>query len=443
MIQLKWTSDYNRTSSRIADELLIAPDASNNIVECVPDDCLRDIFMGLDWLDWAALAYVCQRFRDVTWSMAPSTLKINGTLNIPLWKAEQYFRAFGSLLRSIEIDSDNESADMLTILISMYCENLTELATTVNTDEAKVTLGPFFNRLQNLRLNTIGTWNGVFQPDSQLQSLDVSLLKTGLPLIHLPNLKNLRLRDLSRTINLDRLDIGMFFDLNAQIETLDLVKVDKETIELIPPHLSNIRALNIDMENNKHHKGCEFARNAVCRHLQILSLKWLDCGVLSDLLRTLKQQGNQLKSLTLLNTNANYPMEMIHEMESIEYLHIDRINQKNLMDLVEYNKNLHAIHVQSFQMSIFGIRDMLKVKSRLNQCFFEIPMKFDPQMIMHGGNVFDDISNIREERCIDIKVKLTMISCSQPNIEVSILTCFSRVYFLGLAIIVRFISIQN
>ena len=122
-LKYRFSHDYDKVQP-MADELVTAPgqEAPDNILNILPDDCLRTIFEAstLNIMDLTEIANVCRRFNGI----ATTTFKTKYVAydfeefsDFPLWQQDRYFRTFGPLITSIDGAVDDISCEM----ISAFC----------------------------------------------------------------------------------------------------------------------------------------------------------------------------------------------------------------------------------------------------------------------------------------------------------------------------------
>lgn len=427
LLHIRWIGDVKCPTSTDAIETTNDPSLNVSSLLCLNDDCLYEVFVGLSWRDLYEISKVCTRFKEVvSWAVKHQrTIEFGANDWAALWKAEEYLRTFGSSIRRVKIHATNHYNDMLAILVSQYCNNICEMSIGLNDQATQLELSSLFKRLHKLHLNTSNSLAGVLHPDSQLRSLDISHAR-DIPPVHMSNLSDLCLHDWPSNVMM----LARFFHLNPQIEILKLYKVPVFGMRYILEHLRNVRRLNIDMDLGDHRlPNVEeyLSRAQLCR-LHSLQMNGFTSVMVDDVLEAIVRGGAPLKRITLLNAMTRYSALPISRIRSIEYLCANRMSDGDLFHIARNCRELKEIHVSSNVLTVYGIHDMLRQSTSLAKVAIEIPLNFNQRMVSNLS-MFADIADMRRKRCIDLKVRLTLVALHIDHEEVSV---FNWGFFLYL-----------
>lgn len=421
-IVIEWIQDEERPSTVNAmPEPTNEPSNRVSLLE-LNDDCLLELFIWFDWLELYEMSNVCKRVRAVVLRAAKFKQTINFAYDAwtMLWKVDEYLRTFGTSILRINMHTIDHRSDMLAILISQYCANISELSINLNDQATKLELSPLFKRLHKLKLITPSSTAGVLHTDSQLRSLDIAIAYDSLPPIHLTHLTELCVR---RIIWSDgsQTQLRQFFQLNKQIESLEFHRVPPNGMRDILPSLRNPRVLHIEMtfERHEYTDAVDYSILSEFRHLHSLRLNWFNAEVVDDVMQAIGRGGMQLKRLTLLNSSESYPIYLISRNNSIEQLHIDRIDDDDIRYIVTRCTALVELSVNSTKMTVYGVRDVLQQASKLTKASFQIALKFDKKM-MADLSVFTDIFELRKKLGGNLNVYFAIALFQNGSVEVSL-----------------------
>lgn len=260
----------------IPDLLLAAPsqDSPDNILNKLPDDCLRTIFEAstLNIMDLVDIANVCCRFNviatEIFKTKYKSTIDDGSLYKVPLWRREQLFRTFGASITSIS----EEMAEAECGMVAKYCSRIKELRCSVNCLQTFVELRTVFTRLDKLSI-TIEVeefcvdphLSGLLSSDMQLKRLEIinvlGRCEITLPNRNLPHLVELRLKG-----NLNVNMIELFGQANPQIQVLGLNRVAVYMdINVLIDSLPNITTLCVGAVDIARHSP-----NYICNHQHAL-----------------------------------------------------------------------------------------------------------------------------------------------------------------------------
>lgn len=331
----------------------------------------------------------------------------------PLWKWEEYFRKFGSRILTVDI-SRSECPDIFMVFVSKYCENIIELNGAIHDWRTVNELGPLIERLHKLRIDHAEGLDVLFHSNSNLETIDITADFGSLLPVHLPKLKDFRLRSInwerksSETIN--------FFKLNPQIEKLTLDTAPNFNIGNILEHSLNVHTLKIVAYSLVCYN---FRMFGMFRRLRTLTLKWMDRNVMEKILQPIIDNGIPLTHLTLSNY-ADYPIESIFNIESIEYLKFIGIIDADLGRIGENVTNLKGIKVHFGDITFEGIHNFLTKAEHLTSASFKLDWRNDFDEVIIDANVFEDIDQLRIDRNIAINIVLIIQKKDVEHISVSV-----------------------
>lgn len=403
-IALIWKSDDPQKDC-VSNANISMSEASDDIINTLNDDCLREIFGYLDRFDLCSTGHVCKRFREISTAVAESvhfnSIEHTDENANPLWKWEKYFRMFGTTIRAVDTCSAKLS-DIFMVFLSKYCDNIIALDGRIWDKRTMVDLAPLFKSLHKLRLHLLyddGSLHHVFQPNSNLESLDIYARGFKLSPVHLPKLKVLRLRSLIRQHN--QSTAIQFFKLNRQIEKLTLSSKPKINIADLLEHLLDLQELEIESMT----LFCKnFSIFGSFHRLHTLNLKGILNDAIEMILQPIIHNGIQVKRLTL--GNKRHPIEGICKMSSIEYLEIGGVNDAHLARIGANVPNWKEIDLYASNITAKGMLDLVKKSTNLAKASFE--MEWLKDFGQYTIDRFDAIASFCTNNNIDINLKLNI-----------------------------------
>lgn len=360
-LRCEWIRDYTEYFDPLPpaiDEMPPDSESPANILNTLNDDCLRIIFERdeLSQIDLCAVAMVCKRFRRVA-KAAFRTKYIRNTPTIyndidlkqSIWRIDECIRIFGNTIQSLNV-SDFQAEDLIIDMANRFCGHIKHLRTCVTK----------LNLLDSLwlRLEKLSITMQTFLPH----------YPTVLPSIKCPKLYEL---SMDSVCMIENETMHEFFELNPQITTLAFRRCYIDFgVESILRHLPNITTLSI-RSNPKF--DIDFDCIGQLKHLQTFRAT-AKGKMMQSILEVIKANELPLKCLIVrcIDEDAEF-MDFLCEMTMIKTLQIRSIDGDRLMQLVRCLHNMTKIVVQSMDIDLKDIRQMLEVAgNKLNDVHITI-----------------------------------------------------------------------
>lgn len=415
---LHWMYDDRSIESLCTLPALLPPahqQPPQNTLDVLNDDCLREIFLQLTEFDRCEVALVCQRFAVVVMSAIPKHFKITNLNCTPLWKVERYCRIFGAKIRMVDMSTYGKAAILL-VFLSKYCKNLIELSGTICCKNAMDELVALLPRLRRLNLLHKGSCDLVFQANAQIESIRVETVD-HLPSIHLPNLRDLEI-DVSVT---QPPSIPNFFALNQQIERLVLCNMLHQSISILLNSLPDLKVFQASGVRLSSEDAAAFGQMKRLQSLHLFAAGKM--GHISEMLRALVENDVRLKRLSLVTKLPLCHLDIgyIIRMKYLEYLKVHRLNDVELVRLLDNCRSLKEIKIKSSVITLRGIREALKLAKCMKKARFAIFVDRDhSQMIVNQSEEIDAIAELRTYQAIDVIIKLNVKADTNCKYEVSL-----------------------
>lgn len=336
----------------------ISESSSNNILDDLDADCLREIFQNIhNLVDFCTVANVCKRFNAIAMEMFPFKIKqktfalgeliVNG--DVTLFRLEHFLTMFGASVHTACLDFNDlhfentpNAANLALKMINNYCKNLRSIDIHIRNNENKINWMEIHSVLPMLKYLKINLYPDVTSVDSLtdffsacclLETLIIDcawnftlilpeitfpkLIKFKLPNYEYPNLEGfLKHNTQLEKINCFSFDHCRFIGLNM----LNLKKLTLQGGRTIEDDVVNSKFLNenvkMNLENLFTH-GSDIGY--VCQLKNIRSISgeiWAPFG--ADHLISLARSHKELRKLTLstLDPKIKYPIDMIKPMLS-------------------------------------------------------------------------------------------------------------------------------
>lgn len=365
----------------------------DNIVNCLCDDLLREIFRHIpNTIGLLDIAKVCTRFNSVAFEVFRARTK--GVLDIakelrcgtPLSLAEDYFQTFGTMITSIR-SNDCYDKSVVFALASENCPNVTKIEWTT-----------FRERCTYSTLH--------------------------LPPISLPNLIEI-------TTSFDELtdspSTKTFFQLNPQLEKLWMLNWRLSFgIDTILRYLPNLQLLALS-SSTQNHQWSNVACFGKLRSLDTLLFDSFCVEHMKRILGALRDGNVELKRLKVVRTQSYDDYDGLTDFlcgyKSIAYLQVNHINDRHLLCMA---RSMPLIGFQTFssRVTINGIRHALEQATHLKKATFYLGIPV-------GGVDMEDlktINTLHETRGIELTVQLNDIG---DRCEVNALSYQHRAFFLN------------
>lgn len=355
-----------------------------HILNCLNDDCLYAILKSTHLLDLCAVASVCTRFHDAASLVFRSRypkgrfdlrqLRYNG--HVTLDQMDDCLRIFGANIKSIEVTFELHE-DLILGMIAAHCNNLQELefnGSNIATATI-VAIRTLISQLQSLNLRCLDHRIGeLFTSNSQLRSLYVrdNFGVSTLPNVELPKLIELSLIGL----NLKQPSFKVFITRNRNIRKLEITdgSIDDNLLQCIPRYLNKLEhlVLNVDcqLDNSISHWDC-------LKSLRVLELngKYFPVAAIMRALVDGKIPLERLKLTYSGDDEADY-MDYLCRLTSITDLEFaadfTHLNDCQLIRISQTLDNLKQIRVNSKNVTINGVRQMLRYANKLRESFFRL-----------------------------------------------------------------------
>lgn len=260
---------------------------------------------------------------------------------------------------------------------------------------------------------------GVFHSYSQSESesIDIDAPSTSLPPVHLPHLVYVTVRAIDWS---DQSATEQFFNLNPQIEKLALYTVPEYGIERILLNLPNVRELSLTIQTGQFECNNFAIFGVFSKCLQSLEMTGLEYVIMAKILNALLANDIRLKHLTVLDAKDKYPIALILQMKSIEYLKINHIDDTILSQIAENCIDLSEIDAQSRKLTLTGILKMIENASSLDKAKFALrTISYKPIRITIDEKMLDTIAILCEQRRTTIK--LEFVKSYRTTIAVSVM----------------------
>lgn len=333
LIKLKF-----RKGKRIAAELLSAPDQDSpeHILNKLPDELLRTIFETLTLMDLVEIANVCSRFNAIArliFQTKYAQQLNNKTIlySYPIWRVENLFRTFGSLITSFAERLNNIECGMA----MKYCSRIKELQCTVFEQATLDKLRTLFTRLDVFYMEFETECNLHFEDwfngDMQLKKLtllpyndyDDENVSVTLPNQNIPQLICLKVYRMALHM------AESFFRANSQIQVLNLTHLSTIdlTLNALMDSLPNLTKLGIcesladclDNSDTPVHYKC----NVQHTHFRTLKIKfpedsWTDgsCKYMR-IMQQFVQHKVPLENIILDNTDAHPSLKLASDFVNV------------------------------------------------------------------------------------------------------------------------------
>lgn len=422
LVWVDWQSDKVIECTpeiHVAESLLVPPDQKSpqNIVNALPDNCLKKIFEYVDLFDLCELAQVCKRFLYAA-QLADKPHHIVFHSDAPLWKWALYFSLFGESVWQI-VTLRGVHSNILMGMVAKYCKQILEFNCFHGPDLGiKVTwplMGCNYGRNYGNRPMTVDKLLKLVNRGdtaSTTCSVNLYLKDSNLPAMVLPVLEEVRL---TFSAPLDSASLN-FFEVNPQIKQLEIDGVGYVDISQILERLPDIRELHLGWSVNNGFPCSNFAIFGQLKHLHTLEIssciraKWL------EILNQIIDNNIQLKHLII--RRARYtgfnPITLICRIKSIVFLKVNQLTDDELLRIGTTCENLRGIDVGVSQLTLKGIWTMLQIATKLTKAQFFLTWVEDADEMsaqyQRAANVCACINALRRHRKIDVTIYIRIYS---------------------------------
>lgn len=414
--------------------LTTAPDqkSPDNIVNILPDDCLRTIFEAFasNIIELVDIANVCYRFNVVAKEIVKSKYThcdFTNALNMPLWRKINLFRTFGHLIKSLCMGRNDVGCGEV---ITKYCTSIKELECSFDETRTLDELETVMLRLDVLKMNYLADPENLddleddldnsydlydsddpirvmeFDVGERLKCLGISsnCMKIALPNPNLSQLVELYLNSISLRMA-DR-----FFHAIPQLQVLKLgkdVSIDMNInafLDLLP----SVAELHIDETN----------------FVQTIDNRY-DCKRQHTLLRTIKIWGSEFGSAEILEAIVGHkvPLEnltlngctrmaikflgLIGKIPTIKCLELDHfvLEDNQIIQLVRETPNLTKLVIKTITVILSDIEKYMKNASQQLTHVHGVATVYDDDESLNGSEL-ERMSRVASDRGINLKLSL-------------------------------------
>lgn len=391
------------------------------------DSCLLEIFNqpAISLMDLTALANTCTRFLDLARSAFPlkyeRTVDINGIFDgIELWRADEYFKAFGDLLTTLDVSNvRNVRNDIVLRFALAHCLRLTHLVCKAHHIRTIMALRPLMTALHELDLRCYRAFNYAILFNCP-EVYAMRKMRFKCPVLALPMLKMPHLTDLALEVDGSGYDQFEYCEYSRRHPIADVFVVQRNThavgVDNILEDTINLRRLVL-IDAYFHRR----APNLVSIFEHFEQLETLEIGCANETMQTdsictiLQAIRNRVRLRTLLLMNIRVTPEIINDVCNVRCIKELKINVSignvYLMQLVDEMRNLTSITlwpdtIECIYEALVAANCLKKAKFKLY--YTENTMSFDPL-------VFSKINEHMIEEELDLQVELHASRASLRN----------------------------
>lgn len=359
----------------------------DHILNALDNDCLQMILSNLNQLDLTSAANVCTRFNEQAKAVFSSKFKKLDLARFSNDEAKIALQTFGSLIRSIDINSFHRFEMEILIMIIKFCKKCV-------LKELKITDFLFKNKMHNgIDIDTALTkleklsLNFCFLKKSAMNFLALCTELKILHLnncsfyddIHLPKFNQLDELRVDGGVGIGNLHLNGFIASHPTLRKLSLAQVGypsvcaSKTMLTIAQNLPNLLELEVNMNTINR---TEFAASLFCLGT-LTSLKVLKLNLNSQPvanLNVLIQKTIPIEHLRLSNgTIGIVTAETISKMTKLKVLElcdIDGLTDGNLIELAKgLGNRLERLQLEestAANLSAIGLKKMLAYTTQLS-----------------------------------------------------------------------------
>lgn len=410
--------------------------SKKHILNAATDQCLLSIFKhpALDMWDLLSVSNVCTRFNPV--AKQAVTIKLEGHEEsfgkLSVWQVEKLFRTFGHLFNSLDVNQfASADPDVVYVLALKHCPNIVRLlfkipdnhayvdhSKTMDDDDVIAALRTLLPKLHQLTIQKENRYltTSCFAPDADYMCHSLTFYcqsGTDLPAIRATKLVDFTMSGTyTKEIHRTEVDTNTFFELNTQLQRLELVKcVFKQNIYTILQPLADLRELILD---NVRFQSRNVSDLDCFTHLKqlnklTLSLRSEDLPVATILEKFPIDQLTELELYGLHDLNAM--VAGICRMRNIVHLTartFDGISAESVKRLQNELTNLKSIDL-GYGGPLSFIEDVLKGFEQLTRATFSVEWNIRHTLMLE---VLDRIDILANTRNIELSVYVDMSYCS-------------------------------